>query len=121
MTNNLLLSWNLKQKGMGTSSILAAAILAVLKTLNGEPFTTDDILYQTLEVEQMMNTGKRKESLLQLQPQPIGTDQEREDMILNYGATSFSDKQEEDGKTKSEASCRASKSRPANLGYLSRY
>ncbi|KAF9432199.1 hypothetical protein BGZ76_011141, partial [Entomortierella beljakovae] len=42
--------------GMGTSSILAAAILAVLKTLKGESFTTDDLLYLTLEVEQMMNT-----------------------------------------------------------------
>ncbi|KAF9403441.1 hypothetical protein BGX21_004202 [Mortierella sp. AD011] len=43
--------------GMGTSSILAAAVLAVLKTLKGESYTTDDLLYQTLEVEQMMNTG----------------------------------------------------------------
>ncbi|KAF9200164.1 hypothetical protein BGZ49_009638 [Haplosporangium sp. Z 27] len=43
--------------GMGTSSILAAAILAVLKTLKGEPYTSDDLLYLTLEVEQMMNTG----------------------------------------------------------------
>ncbi|KAF9942134.1 hypothetical protein BGZ65_008779 [Modicella reniformis] len=43
--------------GMGTSSILAAAILAVLKTLMGEPYTKDDLVYQTLEVEQMMNTG----------------------------------------------------------------
>ncbi|KAF9109195.1 hypothetical protein BGX27_007873 [Mortierella sp. AM989] len=43
--------------GMGTSSILAAAILAVLKTLKGEPYSTDDILYLTQEVEQMMNTG----------------------------------------------------------------
>ncbi|KAG0240130.1 hypothetical protein BGX31_002239 [Mortierella sp. GBA43] len=43
---------------MGTSSILSATILAVLKTLKGEAFTMDDILYQTLDVEQMMNTGK---------------------------------------------------------------
>ncbi|KAG0207410.1 hypothetical protein BGX28_001349 [Mortierella sp. GBA30] len=43
--------------GMGTSSILAAAILAVLKTLMGEPYTTDDLIYLTLDVEQMMNTG----------------------------------------------------------------
>ncbi|KAI8348576.1 ribosomal protein S5 domain 2-type protein [Mortierella sp. GBAus27b] len=43
--------------GMGTSSILSATILAVLKTLKGEAFTMDDILYQTLDVEQMMNTG----------------------------------------------------------------
>ncbi|KAF9183256.1 hypothetical protein BGZ51_004145 [Haplosporangium sp. Z 767] len=42
---------------MGTSSILAAAILAVLKTLKGEPYTTKDLLYMTLDVEQMMNTG----------------------------------------------------------------
>ncbi|KAI1317028.1 hypothetical protein EDD11_009094 [Mortierella claussenii] len=43
--------------GMGTSSILAAAILAVLKTLKGEAYTTEDLLYMTLDVEQMMNTG----------------------------------------------------------------
>ncbi|KAG0312383.1 hypothetical protein BGZ99_009544 [Dissophora globulifera] len=43
--------------GMGTSSILAAAVLAVLKTLKGEPYTTDDLVYLTLDVEQMMNTG----------------------------------------------------------------
>ena len=43
---------------MGTSSILAAAILAVLKTLKGESYTTDELIYLTLEVEQMMNTGK---------------------------------------------------------------
>ncbi|CAO3566382.1 unnamed protein product [Mortierella alpina] len=43
--------------GMGTSSILAAAILAVLKTLKGESYTTDELIYLTLEVEQMMNTG----------------------------------------------------------------
>ncbi|KAF9964438.1 hypothetical protein BGZ70_006455 [Mortierella alpina] len=43
--------------GMGTSSILAAAILAVLKTLKGESYTTDELIYLTLEIEQMMNTG----------------------------------------------------------------
>ncbi|KAG0057009.1 hypothetical protein BGZ83_002247 [Gryganskiella cystojenkinii] len=43
--------------GMGTSSILAAAILAVLKTLMGEPYTLEDLVYMTLDVEQMMNTG----------------------------------------------------------------
>ncbi|KAF8946464.1 hypothetical protein BGZ47_000467 [Haplosporangium gracile] len=43
--------------GMGTSSILIAAILAVLKTLMGKPYTNDDIFYETLDVEQMMNTG----------------------------------------------------------------
>jgi hypothetical protein len=43
---------------MGTSSILAATILAVLKTLMGEPYTMDDLVYLTLDVEQMMNTGK---------------------------------------------------------------
>ncbi|KAF9989307.1 hypothetical protein BGZ75_006858 [Mortierella antarctica] len=42
---------------MGTSSILAAAILAVLKTLKGESYTTDELIYLTLDVEQMMNTG----------------------------------------------------------------
>ncbi|KAF9092884.1 hypothetical protein BGX29_010249 [Mortierella sp. GBA35] len=43
--------------GMGTSSILIAAILAVLKTLMGQPYTNDDLFYETLDVEQMMNTG----------------------------------------------------------------
>ncbi|KAI7829414.1 ribosomal protein S5 domain 2-type protein [Gamsiella multidivaricata] len=43
--------------GMGTSSILAAVILAVLKTLKGEAYTMDDLIYLTLDVEQMMNTG----------------------------------------------------------------
>ncbi|GJJ75377.1 fucokinase [Entomortierella parvispora] len=43
--------------GMGTSSILAAAILAVLKILMGEPYTMEDLVYLTLDVEQMMNTG----------------------------------------------------------------
>ncbi|KAF9903280.1 hypothetical protein EC991_004008 [Linnemannia zychae] len=43
--------------GMGTSSILIAAILAVLKTLMGKPYTNDDLFYETLDVEQMMNTG----------------------------------------------------------------
>jgi galactokinase/mevalonate kinase-like predicted kinase len=42
---------------MGTSSILIAAILAVLKTLMGKPYTNDDLFYETLDVEQMMNTG----------------------------------------------------------------
>ncbi|KAG0371085.1 hypothetical protein BGZ54_000533 [Gamsiella multidivaricata] len=42
---------------MGTSSILAAVILAVLKTLKGEAYTMDDLIYLTLDVEQMMNTG----------------------------------------------------------------
>ncbi|KAH7044209.1 ribosomal protein S5 domain 2-type protein [Linnemannia elongata] len=43
--------------GMGTSSILIATILAVLKTLMGKPYTNDDLFYETLDVEQMMNTG----------------------------------------------------------------
>ncbi|KAG0306564.1 hypothetical protein BGZ97_000702 [Linnemannia gamsii] len=43
--------------GMGTSSILIAAILAVLKTLMGNPYTNNDLFYETLDVEQMMNTG----------------------------------------------------------------
>ena len=43
---------------MGTSSILIAAILAVLKTLMGKPYTNDDLFYETLDVEQMMNTGR---------------------------------------------------------------
>jgi galactokinase/mevalonate kinase-like predicted kinase len=42
---------------MGTSSILIAAILAVLKTLMGNPYTNNDLFYETLDVEQMMNTG----------------------------------------------------------------
>lgn len=44
--------------GMGTSSILIATILAVLKTLMGKPYTNDDLFYETLDVEQMMNTGR---------------------------------------------------------------
>ncbi|KAF9926986.1 hypothetical protein FBU30_003595 [Linnemannia zychae] len=43
--------------GMGTSSILIAAVLAVLKTLMGKPYTNDGLFYETLDVEQMMNTG----------------------------------------------------------------
>lgn len=44
--------------GMGTSSILIATILAVLKTLMGKPYTNEDLFYETLDVEQMMNTGR---------------------------------------------------------------
>ncbi|KAF8926863.1 hypothetical protein BGZ58_010852 [Dissophora ornata] len=42
---------------MGTSSIMASAILAVLKTLKGESYTAADLINMTLDVEQMMNTG----------------------------------------------------------------
>jgi hypothetical protein len=58
---------------MGTSSILAAAILAVLKTLKGEHYTMDDLIYQTLEVEQMMNTGNGKCGPYPLQPLQLPT------------------------------------------------
>ncbi len=93
------------EKGMGTSSILAAAILAVLKTLKGERFTVDDLLYQTLEVEQMMNTGKSTATMTTNDGDSCFDSRERPLKLTEHCCSS----QEEDGKTKSGASCQALK------------
>jgi fucokinase len=46
-----------KGSGLGTSSILAAALLAALHELRGRQATTDQIIEQTLLLEQRLGTG----------------------------------------------------------------
>lgn len=46
-----------KGSGMGTSSILGAAVLACLGRVLGVPFSTDRLVYMTSMLEQRMSTG----------------------------------------------------------------
>jgi galactokinase/mevalonate kinase-like predicted kinase len=46
-----------KGSGLGTSSILAAALLAALSRLFGRRLVLDDLIRQVLQIEQMLTTG----------------------------------------------------------------